>query len=216
MKQVVIENPILNSPFEEPQRHFRFTEDGITDEVVAARRVSSYFVPIPQPRKKSGRQLSFDTEWTSDRIEENKFINRVRDRVAIWRKGRYQGITAITRRLLDYWTNPEREHRLFFCQIEALETAIYITEVATRYGDNWIENDLRSASQAANPLLYRIAFKMATGSGKTLVMPGVQIRNASEKRGSCVLASLFSVCQAISMAITSVLPLPVAILKAIR
>ena len=170
MKQVVIENPILNSPFEEPQRHFRFTEDGITDEVVAARRVSSYFVPIPQPRKKSGKQLSFDTEWTSDRIEENKFINRVRDRVAIWRKGRYQGITAITRRLLDYWTNPEREHRLFFCQIEALETAIYITEVATRYGDNWIENDLRSASQTANPLLYRIAFKMATGSGKTLVM----------------------------------------------
>jgi len=47
MKQVVIENPVLNSPFEEPKRHFRFTEDGITDEIIEARRISQYFVPIP-------------------------------------------------------------------------------------------------------------------------------------------------------------------------
>jgi type III restriction enzyme len=51
-----------------------------------------------------------------------------------------------------------------------LETAIYITEVAHRYGDAWIENELRRANEDANPLLYRIAIKMATGSGKTLVM----------------------------------------------
>ena len=49
MAQVVIENPILNSPFAEPRRHFRFTEDGITDEIVETRRVSAYFVPIPAP-----------------------------------------------------------------------------------------------------------------------------------------------------------------------
>ncbi len=170
MKQVVIENPILGSPFEEPQRHFKFSEDGITDEIVEDRRSSSYFVPIPQPRKKSGKQLSFDTEWTSDRIEDNKFINRVRDRVAIWRKGKYQGITSTTRRLLEYWTDTDREKKLFFCQIEALETAIYLSEVANKFGDTFIENDLRNASLTANPLLYRIAFKMATGSGKTLVM----------------------------------------------
>jgi len=170
MKQVVIENPILNSPFEEPQRHFKFSDDGITDEIVESRRVSSYFVPIPQPRKKNPKQLSFETEWTADRLEDNQFINRVRERVAIWRRGSYQGITNITRRLLEYWTNPQREHKLFFCQIEAMETAIYITEVASRYGDAWIENSLKEAAQAANPLLYRIAFKMATGSGKTLVI----------------------------------------------
>ncbi len=114
--------------------------------------------------------MSFETEWTADRIEENKFINRVRERLGIWRAGKYQGITSVTRRLLEYWSNPQREHRLFFCQIEALETAIYITEVAGKYGDAWIENSLREAAQVANPLLYRIAFKMATGSGKTLVM----------------------------------------------
>jgi hypothetical protein len=39
MTTAVIENPILNSPFEDPRRHFRFTEDGITDEVVDARNL---------------------------------------------------------------------------------------------------------------------------------------------------------------------------------
>ena len=170
MKQVVIENPILNSPFQEPHRHFRFSEEGITNEIVEKRRVSSYFVPIPQVKKKSSKQLAFETEWTADRIEENRFINQVRERVALWRRGGYVGITRTTARLLEYWQQPERERRLFFCQIEALETAIYITEVAHRYGDAWIENELRRANEGANPLLYRIAFKMATGSGKTLVM----------------------------------------------
>ncbi len=170
MKQVVIENPVINSPFEEPKRHFRFTEDGITDEVVEGRRVSQYFVPIPRPKKKSAKQLSFETEWTSDRLEENKEINRIRERVALWRRGGYVGITKTTARLLDYWKREDRERRLFFCQIEALETAIWITEVAPRYGEAWVENLLRQKNQEANPLLYRIAFKMATGSGKTVVM----------------------------------------------
>ncbi len=170
MKQVIIENPILNSPYEEPRRHFRFTDEGITNEVVEQRRVSSYFVPIPRPKKKSPRQLAFETEWTADRIEENRFINQVRERVGLWRKGGYMGVTRITAHLLDYWQRPDRERKLFFCQIEALETAIYITEVASRYGDAWIINELQRANQDANPLLYRIAFKMATGSGKTLVM----------------------------------------------
>jgi type III restriction enzyme len=170
VKQVVIENPILNPPYSEPTRHFRFSDEGITDEIVEARRVSSYFVPIPRPRKRNPRQLAFETEWTQDRIKENDFINRVRARVALWRRGGYLGVTKTTARLLEYWQRDDRERKLFFCQIEALETAIYITEVASRYGDAWIENELRRANEEANPLLYRIAFKMATGSGKTVVM----------------------------------------------
>ena len=172
MKQVVIENPVLNSPFEEPKRHFKFTEDGITDEVIEERRISQYFVPIPRPKKRSGKdkQLSFETEWTADRVEENKDINRIRERVAIWRKGGYVGITKTTSSLLEYWKHEDRERRLFFCQIEALETAIWITEVAPRYGEAWVENLLREKNAQSNPLLYRIAFKMATGSGKTVVM----------------------------------------------
>ena len=172
MRQVVIENPVLNSPFDEPTRHFKFDDEGITDEVANERRVSSYFIPIAPPKKKRGSEQIelFETQWTKSRIEENKDINRIRERVGLWRRGGYQGVTKTTARLLEYWRREERDRRLFFCQIEAIETAIYITEVARRYGDTWIENMLRSANEGANPGLYRIAFKMATGSGKTVVM----------------------------------------------
>lgn len=84
--------------------------------------------------------------------------------------GGYVHVSNVSRKLLTHWTNPERERRLFFCQIEAVETAIYLNEVARSYGDAWIEDDLRNASLEANQELFRIAFKMATGSGKTLVM----------------------------------------------
>jgi type III restriction enzyme len=68
MQQVIIENPILNSPFEEPTRHFKFSDEGITNEIVEARRVSSYFIPIAKPKKKGkATQLAFDTEWTRHR-----------------------------------------------------------------------------------------------------------------------------------------------------
>lgn len=154
MAQVVIENPILNSPFEEPERHFKFDDDGITDEIVSKRRTSSYFIPIPRPKKKSkgDQQQVFDTEWTKDRIEENPYVDRIRDRVRIWRDGKYAGVTHVTTDLLKYWTNPEREKKLFFCQIEALETAIYITECAQRFGDAWIVNDLRTANEVLKVL----------------------------------------------------------------
>jgi type III restriction enzyme len=172
MSQVVIENPVINSPFDEPTRHFRFDDEGITNEVVTGRRVSCYFVPIARPKKTMGaaHQVSFDTEWTQDRMEENTLANDIRRRVAMWRKGGYLGVTPTTARLIAYWTDPNREKRLFFCQNEALETAVYIAEVAKKYGDAWIENKIREANDTSNPGLPRAAFKMATGAGKTVVM----------------------------------------------
>lgn len=166
--QIVIENPILNTPFAVPARHFRFDDEGITDEIVEGRRPSSYFMPIPKAKKKGG-QLAFN-EWTGDRIEENRLINQVRERIGRWRELGWPGVTPTTRQLLEYWTNPERERRLFFCQIEALETAIYLTEAAKNLGDAWIENELRTFAEDANPGLFRMAHKMATGTGKTVVM----------------------------------------------
>jgi type III restriction enzyme len=168
MSQVVIENPVINSPFFEPQRHFKFDDDGITDEIVDTRRKSSYFTPIPQPKKRNQPQLPF--EWTKEREEENWLINQIRVEVKQWRLRDYPYITRVSRKLLDYWINPERERKLFFCQIEALETAIYITEVAGKDNANWIENQLVESNKEANPDLFRMAFKMATGSGKTVVM----------------------------------------------
>lgn len=171
MPDAVIDNPILNSPFEEPSRHWKFERDGITNEVVEGRRVSSYFMPIPKS-KRGGDQMQFETEWTSDRIEENQTINRIRERVSLWRRGGWPGVTPTTRRLLDYWTEPSRDRKLFFAQVEAVETAIYIGEVINKaaHQDAWITNFLREAAEDANPGLFRIALKMATGSGKTVVM----------------------------------------------
>jgi type III restriction enzyme len=92
-----------------------------------SRRVSSYFVPIAQPKKKAGaKQLTLESEWTQDRVKENDFINHIRNQISTWRKGNYVGITNVTRQLLEYWKNPDRERKLFFCQIEAMETAIYL------------------------------------------------------------------------------------------
>src|SRR5437868_12846708 len=82
MSQVVIENPIINAPFDEPTRHFQFADEGITNEIVDGRRLSSYFVPIARPKKKGKDKSLFETEWTQDRIEENKLVNRIRGRVA--------------------------------------------------------------------------------------------------------------------------------------
>lgn len=128
MPSIVIEHPVGNSPFEEPKRHFRFSDEGITNQVVDERHVSSYFVPIPHPKQRTkGGQLSFDTQWTEERIKENDYINRVRGRVALWGRGGSLGITKRAEELLTCWQRPDRERRLFFCQIEALETAIYIT-----------------------------------------------------------------------------------------
>ena len=132
----VIDNPILNTPFLEPARHFKFDADGITDEILNWRRPSSHFVPIPRAKKKR-KQLQFETEWTKDRIEANPVVDRIRQRVGAWRQGGYVGVTGTTSRLLAYWTRELRDKPLFFCQIEAAETAIYITEVARKYGDAW-------------------------------------------------------------------------------
>lgn len=169
MRQVTIENPILNSPFAEPSRHFQFSDEGITSEIVKARRPSSYFIPIPRPKKR-GSQLSLPGDWLGDRVHPNPFIDEIREKISTWRKGGYLGVTGTTRRLLENWTKPGRDRRLFFCQLEAVEAAIYITEVAKKYGDVSLENRLRKFNDEANPELLRIAFKMATGSGKTVVI----------------------------------------------
>lgn len=169
MADVIIQNPVINSPFREPGRHFVFGDQGITNDIEEGRRPSSYFIPIAQTRRRTA-QLEIETEWTKDRIEENRTVNRIRERVNQWRKGGYAGVTPMTARLLKYWTDGARDKPLFFCQIEALETGIYISEVAKKFGDAWIENALREANDTANPGMPRMAFKMATGAGKTVVM----------------------------------------------
>ena len=80
MTDALIENPILNSPYEEPTRHWKFTEDGITNEIVEGRRVSAYFMPIAKPKKEAAQQLfPFDPPETGTIAV--KVINHHRDEV---------------------------------------------------------------------------------------------------------------------------------------
>jgi type III restriction enzyme len=170
MPQIVIDNPILNSPYCEPTRHFRFDiNNEITSIIDAGRRGSSYFLPIASPKKRGAPGL-FDT------IEEEKaesgHVNRIRQLVKGWRDLGWPDITPVTRALLEHWQATDRFRPLFFCQVEALETLIFITEVAkqAKYGHDWIEKYLREKAEEAGTDLFRIACKMATGSGKTVVM----------------------------------------------
>lgn len=166
-----IENPILNSPFEEPRFHFRFDEDGITDEVVEERRKSSYFVPVPTPRKKVKQTTIQD--WAEKPPVENDDINHIRSRVRLWRDRGYPFVTPVTRQLLDHWRGRHhtRYRRLFFCQIEALETLIFLTEVLGPAEEKTVRQILaEKIAPQLNTSLPRLACKMATGTGKTAVL----------------------------------------------
>ncbi|MXV84247.1 restriction endonuclease subunit R [Candidatus Poribacteria bacterium] len=170
MSKVTIENPVINSPFEEPERHFKFNARGITEEIADGRRRSEYFMPFPKPKKRSGQdQMQFELP-DQDLRQANAFINSVRTQVTAWRNSGYPGVTPTTRRLLEHWNNPENEPRLFFCQHEAVETAIYLNECDNKQRNDSLHGQLVRANAEANPDLFRIAFKMATGSGKTVVM----------------------------------------------
>ena len=164
----VIDNPIINSPYRAPSRHFRFDVDGITNEVVDERRPSSYFVPVPRPRKHY-RQLDLG-ELTADQIELNQRVNLIRRQVGLWRQRDYPDVTPTTGRLLKYWTDPDRDNPVLFCQREAAETAIWLTESAQRTGDTWVRSELDELNREHNDGLARVALKMATGTGKTVVM----------------------------------------------
>lgn len=89
-----MENPVLNSPFEEPQAHFEIGTHGPTGEVLKGRRPSESFIPVPVPkkRKKAGEQGQLDFDRTGERIEKNALINDVRREVELWRARDYPGV----------------------------------------------------------------------------------------------------------------------------
>jgi type III restriction enzyme len=165
----IIENPVINSPFIEPQRHFVMEDGQPTGQIEARRRSSEFFVPVARPRKASQQQLTIDYGGLT-RQQPNEIVNEIRQSVARWRTQDYPHTTSVTRDLLSHWQSEDRERRLFFCQLEAAETAIYLTEAAERTGDTKALNVIRQENATLNGGLPRLAFKMATGSGKTVVM----------------------------------------------
>jgi type III restriction enzyme len=187
MSNPFFDRPILNSPYEQPSRHWELDADGQpTQKILESRRKSDFITPIPKPRKQRGKKaeesasqqaLVFESEGISSptqQYEVAQTINGIRQEVELWRSlpEAQWHVTPETARLLKHW----RQHdftglRPFFCQVEAVETAIWLTEVAphTKQGKDFLDH-LARASNEANPGLTRIALKLATGAGKTTVM----------------------------------------------
>jgi type III restriction enzyme len=185
MTNPFFEHPILNSPYECPQQHWELDNQGQpTQKIVDVRRRADFITPIPKPKKRKGNAASQkdfvfdDGEGLSTKEQQydiTSIINEVRGHVEQWRAwpnpSEWQ-VTPETGRLLQHW----RHHKFvgvrpFFCQVEAVETAIWLAEVAphSKVGKRMIEH-LASASRDANPQLMRFALKLATGAGKTTVM----------------------------------------------
>jgi type III restriction enzyme len=178
------EHPVLNSPYEEPQLHWELDAEGQpTQNIIGARRRASFITPIPKPRKHKNagaQQLVFDEGKglsTPDQIYNvTSIINQVREHVNAWRNKQDPNdwhVTPETARLLQHWRHHHfSDIRPFFCQIEAMETIVWLTEVAPhlRKREKTLLEYLANANNDANPELMRIALKMATGSGKTTVM----------------------------------------------
>jgi type III restriction enzyme len=155
MPRTTIDRLIINSPYEEPARHWRYDRETRTFDLVEGRRPAGYVVASPDSK-------AFDDPGI---FVEIPLVNQIRPRLKAWRDAGYPGVTGITRRLLEHWRDPEEfdARRFFFCQLEAVETLIWLTEApaAERVGI-----ELPGDGGA----FLRRCCKMATGTGKTIVM----------------------------------------------
>jgi type III restriction enzyme len=173
MSNPFFDHPILNSPYEYPRRHWQLDEDGQpTQKIVGNRRGAKFITPIPKPKKrKAAAQTGFVFDEgagisTKEQQYTTSIINEVRSYVEAWRRlpnpNQWQ-VTPETGRLLQHW----RYHKFsgvrpFFCQVEAAETAIWITEVAAHStnGKRLLDH-LAAANKDANPELMRLALAAA-------------------------------------------------------
>ncbi len=199
MNNPFFDHPILNSPYDYPVRHWELDKDGQpTQKVIVTRRRAEFITPIPKPKKRRSsseqQQIVFDEgkglSSEKQQYDQTSLINAVRQEVDKWRTlpnpNSWQ-VTPETARLLQHW----RHHKFnsikpFFCQIEAVETAIWLTEVAPqagKAGKRFLDH-LEDANNNANPEITRLALKLATGAGKTTVMAMIiawQVVNATRR-----------------------------------
>lgn len=183
-------SPILNNPYEEPKLHYGSIDGNLDyNTVIDGRRPFSMEIGIT-PNQNSQQHL-FDDEAFYNGDVNAAFINGIREEVKKWRNNGYPQTTRVTRELLQFWfCNSERPNnlRLFFCQREAIETAIYFNEVADRDPNmgrhllRLLDERQNSVSDDADYVLPRTAFKMATGTGKTVVMAMLILYNYLNKK----------------------------------
>ena len=178
------DRPILNSPYDRPAQHWELDASGQpTNRIVNRRRNVAFITPIPASKKSKGTQetLPLDEQAPRGATDDQQYelartISEVRNQVDDWRAlqdPRQWRVTPETARLLRHWRHGRLDgFRPFFCQVEAVETVIWLTEVAPGLGNTgrrFLEQ-LDKANKDANPGLARLALKLATGAGKTTVM----------------------------------------------
>ncbi len=177
--------PVLNSPYEYPARHWELDDEGQpTQQILERRRSAEFITPIPKPKKRKGSTQQIEMVMdegkglsTKDQqYDLTSAINTIRGFVNQWRmipNPNDWKVTPETARLLQHWHHHRfSNYQPFFCQVEAVETVIWLTEVAPKSGkrEKAVLERLANASNEATPELPRLALKMATGSGKTTVM----------------------------------------------
>ena len=170
-----VEQPILCSPYEEPNAHWNY--DTQTGEAVKnpGRREAGYWFKTERTGSEQ-QQMQFIQEEERDDLP---IVNALRADVKRWRDTNYPNVTPVTRELLRHWASDNLKHRLFFCQREAVETIIYLVEIlrgsrGPRFKPQFSAAELSQLVDSPNtpelPELIRYGCKMATGSGKTVVM----------------------------------------------
>jgi type III restriction enzyme len=184
MSQKFFQQPILNSPYAYPARHWELDSDGQpTGQVADRRRRAEFITAVPKPKKRKAKSdqeaIVFDEgagiSTAGQAYDPTPVINELRAQVDQWRtlpRSAWQ-VTPETARLLEHWRHHEfAGFRPFFCQVEAAETAIWLTEVAPKMGSRGKRflDHIANANREANPELTRLALKLATGAGKTTVM----------------------------------------------
>ena len=155
MAKSTIDQLIINSPYEEPLQYWSYDRETRLFSLKDGRRPAGYVVA-------SQRSKAFDDPGEFIEIP---LVNQIRSRVDSWRKAGWPGITGITKRLLEHWQNSEEReyHRFFFCQMEAIETLIWLAEAPD-------DQKVGIEIPADGGPFKRLCSKMATGSGKTVVM----------------------------------------------
>ncbi|RLC87643.1 MAG: hypothetical protein DRI37_06030 [Chloroflexi bacterium] len=170
-----VEKPILCNPYAEPTAHWVYdTATGLAEKVPGRRKAFYWY----KSRRVMTAQLRLGIE-AEEESEELPLVNALRADVKRWRAGGYEGATEITKELLRYWGREDRPLRLFFCQLEAAETLIFLNEIRLsgkylRFKPAFSDENLaqlqdQPADAGLDPLT-RLGLKMATGSGKTVVM----------------------------------------------
>ena len=170
-----VANPTINSPYGEP-RQFWQIEEGKSPVMQPGRRPASYFLRVPEGAAR-GRRGDGQGEIFEEDLKGNEYLldlaNLLRQRVKEWRDREYQGATKVTRELIDLWRAPDRLQPLFYAQLEAVETVIFLVEGSTDLLQGIqvpFDEPGASAKKYGYRAFLRYALKMATGTGKTTVM----------------------------------------------